>query len=300
LTTRDEAAGIDALSGYLENIETRAIHNSRCPVRKDVGPIEELVASIMRRGLLEPIVVRPDREGFEVVAGSRRLEACRRLRIKRIPCHVVDLCDRGAYEISLMENLQRKTLNPLEEAEAFRKYVDDYGYGGISELAKRIGKSQSYVSRRIALLDLPDSLREELMRQRISPSAVGELSSLDEEGKAELTRIITETGVNTKTDVRLLARRRRRSVDQMSAKRMHSYYETRTINAYRIDRTLAKCTASLKEDMAKFDEAVNSLAGEDAESWVVREALLWHRRFMNVEADYLLRLRRKFRRAHNL
>ena len=72
------------------------------------------------------------------------------------------------------------------------------------------------------------------------------------------------------------------------------------MNAYRIDRILAKCTAALKEDMAKFDDAADSLDAEGEDSWIIREALLWHKRVLNSQADYLLRLRKKFRRDHDL
>ena len=301
MTLRTEVNGPDTLTGYVEQIEIKSIRSSTRPLRNEVGQLEELMASILRRGLLEPIIVRPDGKGFEVVAGNRRLEACKRLRIRVIPCHVIDLCDRGAYEVSLTENIQRKTLSPLEEAGALKKYVNTYGYGGVSELARRIGKSQSYVSRRISLLSLPDNLKGEIMRRRITPSAAVELSSLDEASKAELSQIITERGFSRRNDVRRLARHRRHNGHSEEApEEESSSFNQTSMKAYRIDRILAKCTAALKEDMAKFDEAADSLDAEDADSWIVREALLWHKRALNTQADYLLRLRKKFRRDHNL
>jgi ParB family transcriptional regulator, chromosome partitioning protein len=302
LTLSNPVTSLDALSGYVEKIDTRAIHETAHPLRKDIGSLEELMTSILRRGLLEPIVVRPSGKGFEVVAGSRRLEACKRLKIRFIDCHVVELCDRGAFEVSLTENIQRQTLSPLEEAEAFKRYVNDNGYGSESELARRIGKSQSYVSRRISLLDLPDNLKREIMRQRITPSAAAELSSLDDTSKAELSRIMMEMGVNRRSDVRRLARRRRHNGDSEdpSGEGKLSNYQLNSMKTYRIDRILAKCAAAFKEDMGRFDDAVDALDTEDEDSWIVREALLWHRRSMSAQADYLLRLRKKFRRAHDL
>jgi len=74
----------------------------------------------------------------------------------------------------LVENLQHETLDPIEEAQAFKRYVEEYGYGGVTELARRIGKSPSYVSRRIALLSLPDDVREELLRRRKSSGVAQE------------------------------------------------------------------------------------------------------------------------------
>lgn len=100
------------------------------------------MSSIQQKGLLEPIVVRPVEKAFEVVAGNRRFEACKKLGWRSIPCHVVELDDKEAFEVSILENVQRETLNPIEEGRAYRNYVDECGYGGESELARKIGKSQ--------------------------------------------------------------------------------------------------------------------------------------------------------------
>ena len=102
----------------------------------------ELTSSIRQQGLLEPIVVRPLDDGFEVVAGNRRLDACKKAGMRKISCNILYLSDKEAYEVSLIENVQHKTLDAIEEAEAFKSYVEEYGYGGESELASRIGKSQ--------------------------------------------------------------------------------------------------------------------------------------------------------------
>lgn len=252
----------------------------------------------MEMGLLEPIVVRPVNGAFEVVAGNRRLEACRRLKFRKISCHVVELDDREAFEVALTENLQRKSLNAVEEGQAFKKYVDDLGYGGISELAKRIGKSQSYVSRRIALLGLSDDLKESLVRRRITPSVANELLPLDGESRTELTEFITETKNVTKTEVRELARylagsrKRRRGETKLPSA---SYYEQLEMKAHLIDRTLGKCIASLKENMRRYDDAIESLEDKESEAWMVTEVLTWQRRTMNSQVDDIVRLRKIFR-----
>lgn len=142
--------------------------------------IDELQASIAQRGLIQPIIIRPVRDRFETVAGARRLEACKRLRWRRIPCIIRDLDDRKAFEISLIENVQRQTLNVFEEGEAFRRYVERNGWGSETELARKIGKSQEYVSKRLSLLRLPNEIRQEVIRHRISSSAAEELVRLDD------------------------------------------------------------------------------------------------------------------------
>jgi len=149
-----------------------------------------MVESIRENGLLQPIIVRPRGERFEVVAGNRRLEACKRLKHRKIKAMVVELDDKTAYEIAITENVQRKTLDPLEEAAAFKKYCDEYGWGSQSELAKKIGKSQEYVSHRIKLLDLPTEVKNALTQKQISLAAAEELVWLKNDG--DKAKIATE------------------------------------------------------------------------------------------------------------
>ncbi|MDE1854006.1 MAG: ParB/RepB/Spo0J family partition protein [Thaumarchaeota archaeon] len=292
--------GSAALSGYIEQVDARKIRPSKTPLRNDSGLLGELTASILEKGLLEPIVVRPIGNTFEVVAGNRRLEACRRLKFGRIPCHIVELDDREAYEVSLTENLHRKTLNPIEEGLAFKKYVDKFGYGSASDLARRIDKSPSYVSRRIALLDLPEKIREQLLLRGAKVGIAEELLSLDEESKVELTELITEMKITSRSEVRRLVGYLNRSAEDGSkgvGEPHGSYYEIVETRARVIERTLTKCIASLRQNMGRFDDAMGSLPGDDSNSWVVSEALMWQRRFMNGQVDDLIKLRKKFRLA---
>ncbi|MGH9920203.1 MAG: ParB/RepB/Spo0J family partition protein, partial [Nitrososphaerales archaeon] len=175
--------------GVFERLPLSELRHSKRMVRESTGNIDELVESIRAHGLLEPIVVRPLEESFEVVAGNRRLEACRRLHKKSVACHVVTMDDATAYEESLIENIQRRNLNPIEEGEAFRKYVDDMGVGGVSRLARTIGKSESYVSRRIALLDLPQSIKTKMEEGRLSLMIAQELIPLPKADAASLARL---------------------------------------------------------------------------------------------------------------
>jgi len=103
--------------------------------------------------------------GFEIVAGHRRYHACRSLRWRFIACKIREMSDKQAFEIQLTENIQRKTMDPIEEAEACRKYVIDFGCGGVCDLAKKIGKSEEYVSHRIHLLKLPDEIKKKISNQ---------------------------------------------------------------------------------------------------------------------------------------
>jgi ParB family transcriptional regulator, chromosome partitioning protein len=144
--------------------------------------IDELSRSIKKHGLLQPIIVRPINRGFEIVAGHRRFQACKILRWKTIPAMVKDVSDKDAFEIQLVENIQRKTLDPMEEAQAFKLYVRDYGWGGITYLAETIMKSEQYVSSRIQLLKLPQNVIDKVKSGELKVSHAFELLGL--EGKS--------------------------------------------------------------------------------------------------------------------
>jgi ParB family transcriptional regulator, chromosome partitioning protein len=144
--------------------------------------IDELSRSIKKHGLLQPIIVRPINRGFEIVAGHRRFQACKILRWKTIPAMVKDVSDKDAFEIQLVENIQRRTLDPIEEAQAFKLYVRDYGWGGITYLAETIMKSEQYVSSRIQLLKLPQNIIDKVKSGELKVSHAFELLSF--EGKS--------------------------------------------------------------------------------------------------------------------
>src|ERR671911_1128102 len=144
--------------------------------------IDELSLSIRKHGLLQPIIVRPINPGFEIVAGHRRFQACKLLRWKTIPAMVKDVSDKDAFEIQLVENIQRKTLDPIEEAHAFKLYVRDYGWGGVTYLAETIMKSEQYVSSRIQLLKLPQNVIDKVKSGELKVSHAFELLGL--EGKS--------------------------------------------------------------------------------------------------------------------
>ena len=142
--------------------------------------IKELAYSIREHGLLQSIIVRPINGCFEIIAGHRRFYACKLLRWKKIPARVVSFSDREAFEVQLVENMQRMTMDPIEEAEAFRKYILDYGWGGVSQLAIVVSKSEQYVSSRIQLLKLPQEIIERITKDGLKVSHALELRALSE------------------------------------------------------------------------------------------------------------------------
>ena len=128
-------------NSIIEPIELNMIRPSKFAVRHSPSTNDPeillLKTSILQHGLLQPIVIRPLDNGFELVAGHRRFTACKSLRWRFISCKIRDMSDKQAYEIQLTENIQRKSMDPIEEAESYQKYVNEFGWGGISELSKK-------------------------------------------------------------------------------------------------------------------------------------------------------------------
>ena len=182
----------------VEQIEMKMIRPSQFSVRDKFQKVNDdemelLASSIREHGLLQPILIRPLNHGFEIVAGHRRYQACRSLHWRFMSCKIREMSDRQAYEIQLTENIQRKSMDPIEEAEAFKKYVVDFGWGAVSELAKKIGKSEEYVSHRLQLLKLPEDVRQQIALNRLNVSQAIELTNLDSTKQSEiLDRIISE------------------------------------------------------------------------------------------------------------
>jgi ParB family chromosome partitioning protein len=194
-----------SIDAYVEeSLHVNSIKSSRILVREsEVSPVRdntvrELAASMHQHGLLQPIIVRPVEDGFEIVAGNRRFEACRILHWKHIPAKVRELSEKDAFEIQLVENIQRMTMNPIEEARAFKRYTTEFGWGGESQLASIISRSEQYVSNRIQLLRLPKTIIDEISQNRLKVSHAQEIINLDENEQ----KIITDTIINENFTVR--------------------------------------------------------------------------------------------------
>jgi ParB family transcriptional regulator, chromosome partitioning protein len=191
---------LNAVSVF-DRVEVGLLSFSRSQVRKVRDEdLSDLMASIREHGLLEPIIVRPKGKGFEVIAGNRRLRACKLLRFRRMNCIVADLNDAEAYEVSIIENVQRSTLNPLEEAMAFKKYCDEFGWGSQTRLAKKVGKSQEYISHRLKLLELPEEVKEELLNGKVSPTTALEMVWLKTDScRLAAMEMVKESGLNSRS-----------------------------------------------------------------------------------------------------
>ena len=129
--------------------------------------LSELISSIKEHGILEPIVAAQTPAGYQIIAGERRWRAAKAAGLQRVPVVVKETTTRGMLELAIVENVQREDLNPIERAQAFQRLVEEFALT-VTEIAARIGKSESYVSNAIRLLGLPDAIKDGLMSGAIS------------------------------------------------------------------------------------------------------------------------------------
>lgn len=151
----------------------------------DDAALDELAASIANRGLIQPIVVRPHGHNFQIVAGERRWRAAQRARLHEVPVIVRDFDDAETLEIALIENIQRQDLNAIEEAEAYKRLIADFGHTQ-EALAKLVHKSRSHVANLMRLLDLPAGIQAKLIDGSLTMGhARALIGAPDAEGLAE-------------------------------------------------------------------------------------------------------------------
>jgi ParB family chromosome partitioning protein len=148
-------------SDGLRTIAIEDVHPSPGQPRKtfDDARLDELAASIKAQGIIQPLVVRlREAGGYELIAGERRWRAAQRAGLHEVPAVVRDVAEKRAFEMALVENLQREDLNPIEEAQGFERLIDEFGYTQ-EALAARVGKDRSTVANALRLLRLPTSVR---------------------------------------------------------------------------------------------------------------------------------------------
>ena len=162
-------AGESIAEDSIREIEVARIRPGAGQPRKYFDPeaISELAQSIAERGVLQPILVRPSGDGYELIAGERRWRAAQEARLHRIPAVVRELDDSATSEIALIENIQREDLSAIEEAAGYKQLIERFGHRQ-EEVAKLVGKSRSHVTNLLRLLDLSQEVREMLLRGDIT------------------------------------------------------------------------------------------------------------------------------------
>jgi ParB family chromosome partitioning protein len=160
--------------------------------------LRELSESIKEKGVLEPLIVRRVEQGYELIVGERRWRAAQKAGLKEVPVVVREVEGREILEISLIENLQRENLNPIEEAEAFRRLTEEFHISH-EELATRLGKDRTTITNVLRLLRLPPEVRAELLENRITSGHARAILGLEtKEKQKELCALIIRKGLSVR------------------------------------------------------------------------------------------------------
>jgi ParB family transcriptional regulator, chromosome partitioning protein len=278
------------LLSIAENIDIEKISLGNQLRDNYIHTITELVDSIRKVGLLQPIVIRVNDEGnFEVVSGCRRYTACKTLGWKKITCVIIEANDKEAFETSLIENIQRSSLNPLEEAQAFKKYVWESGWGGISELASIIGRSHSYIIKHIMLLDLPPDVVDFINKQKLEISSAQELFPIKDSSKqSELAEIIVNKQLSSK-DVRHIVKDIKNQPDFATSNVEYDHHDRYKQDTRKIERSLNKSILILRIAMSRIGEIID----EYEDNWFVHESLLEEKNVIHNQIDILLKKKKR-------
>ena len=189
------------------------VEPNRNQPRKSFDPekLQELSDSIKNKGLLEPIIVQDFKDHYEIIAGERRWRACKLAGLKEIPVIIKDYEDRERVEISLIENIQRENLNPIEEANAYRRLIDEFHLKQ-DELAERVSKNRSSIANSMRLLKLPSKVQEMVIEGLLSMGHARALLAIeDEEIQIALAQEIVEKKLSvreTERAIQLLSRKK--------------------------------------------------------------------------------------------
>jgi ParB family chromosome partitioning protein len=191
-----DAAAAQARDGVREVDVARIRPNPHQPrTQFDDAAIAELADSIVQRGVLQPILLRPVGDGFQIVAGERRWRAAQRARLHTIPAIVREIDEGTTAELALIENIQREDLNAIEEAQGYRQLIERHGHTQ-EVLASIVHKSRSHVANLLRLLDLPEFVRQSLLRGDINMGHARAVAAAPD--PEELTREIVKKGLSVR------------------------------------------------------------------------------------------------------
>lgn len=163
----------------IHELEINLLQSNPLQPRGVISPasLNDLVDSIREQGMLEPLVVAQTPAGYQIIAGERRWRAAKLLGLSKVPVVIKETTPQGMLEMSIVENVQREDLNPIERALAYKRLIDEFGLG-TNEVARKVGKSAPTISNTIRLLSLPDAIKDALVAGVISEGHVRPLISL--------------------------------------------------------------------------------------------------------------------------
>jgi ParB family transcriptional regulator, chromosome partitioning protein len=210
----------EAASAAVLQVELDNLHPSRSQPRRRFADqaLTELGESIRAQGVLVPLLVRKARLGYEIIAGERRWRAARLAGVAKVPVVVVDADDSKAYLLALIENLQREDLSPLEEAEGFRRLVEDLGQTQ-EEVARSVGKDRSTVANALRILKLPVAVRQALDAGELTAGHARALLALPADRIEPISRQVIARGLSVRATEELVRRARTAPPDPVRRRR---------------------------------------------------------------------------------
>ncbi|WP_169566594.1 ParB/RepB/Spo0J family partition protein [Sneathiella limimaris] len=173
----------------------------------DQEALESLADSIAEKGMLQPILVRRDPSGngtFEIIAGERRWRAAQIAQLHEVPVIIKDLSDSDSMEIAIIENIQREDLSSIEEAEGYKRLIDEYGYTQ-DQMAKHLGKSRSHIANTMRLLSLPASVQEMVNQKELSAGAARSILMAD--NPEALARKVIQEGLSVREIEKIVSKK---------------------------------------------------------------------------------------------
>jgi len=228
--------------------------------RKSFGDLQDMVASVKEKGILEPILVRSHEGKFQIIAGERRYQAARLAGLSRIPCVQVDVDARGMLEISLIENLQRKDLTPFEEAAALQRLCDQFRYTH-DEIARKLGKSRTVITETLSLNRLPEDVQERCRQADIDSKSML-LQIVRQESQEQMHRLIDRIagdGINREE-----ARRFNRQAEAVPRARHYTFRYQPEDQTFQLRLTFAKPHVEAGELIAALEAMIRQLRSQAA------------------------------------
>ncbi len=176
----------------------------------DPGKLDELANSIKEKGVIQPIIVRKIDDGYELVAGERRLVAVKKLGLSLIPAILTENLSReGSLELSIIENIQREALNPIDQGKGYKRLIEEFGLSQ-EDISKKVGKDRTTISNILRLLNLPEEVQEHVVSGKLSEGHARVLLSLDSETqKITLANEVIDKGLSVREVEELIYGKRR-------------------------------------------------------------------------------------------
>ncbi len=235
--------------------------------------IESLAESIKKRGVLQPVILRKTEGKYQLIAGERRWRAAKVAGLTRIPARVVEINDNDALEIALVENLDRKDLNPIELARGYTLLKEKFGLTQ-EEIAQKIGKSRSSVANTMRLLQLSRTVQDMILEGKLTEGQARPLIGLPDELQTRLARMIVEKGLNARQVEDLVKKQKERTRERgskdLEISRIISKYLTDRLR-YRVKVKFnptgkSRVTFEFK-NMDELKKFISGLVGEEIDFW---------------------------------